>query len=148
MRRRGRLTASGDHYRSTNLNWNGTIAPGATTGFGFNVVNGGLPLNGGPRHRRRGCALPPLVVRRRAAQLPDRQHRPDPNRRTARASTWARPTRTGPVTASPAASMPRTGSACSTTGSGRVSRRSTSTSKRARPVACCAATPSTPVTLY
>ncbi|GIE28111.1 hypothetical protein Ait01nite_011560 [Actinoplanes italicus] len=46
------MTANGNHYRFTNLGWNGTVAPGATVSFGFNAVNGGLPsnctLNGAP----------------------------------------------------------------------------------------------------
>lgn len=38
-------TGSGTHYRFANAGWNGTVAPGATAGFGFNAANLGLPLN-------------------------------------------------------------------------------------------------------
>ena len=38
-------TSSGSHYRFTNASWNGKIAPGATTSFGFNAANLGVPVN-------------------------------------------------------------------------------------------------------
>ncbi|MGW2398170.1 cellulose binding domain-containing protein [Kitasatospora sp. NPDC001664] len=36
-------TQSGQHYTFTNVGWNGTIAPGAEQGFGFNAAGTGLP---------------------------------------------------------------------------------------------------------
>jgi hypothetical protein len=39
------MAASGNHYRFTNLGWNGAVAAGGTVSFGFNAANGGLPLN-------------------------------------------------------------------------------------------------------
>ncbi|MGW1012153.1 cellulose binding domain-containing protein [Streptomyces termitum] len=38
-------TRSGRHYTFTDVSWNGSIAPGATQGFGFNASGLGLPLN-------------------------------------------------------------------------------------------------------
>ncbi|KUL29732.1 cellulose binding domain-containing protein [Actinoplanes awajinensis] len=38
-------TTTGNHYRFTNVAWNGAIAPGATVRFGFNVANLGVPAN-------------------------------------------------------------------------------------------------------
>ncbi|MEU2610333.1 cellulose binding domain-containing protein [Micromonospora sp. NPDC007271] len=46
------LTASGQHVTAVNQSWNGTLAPGASTTFGFNVNGTGDPtnctVNGGP----------------------------------------------------------------------------------------------------
>ncbi|SBT50578.1 cellulose binding domain-containing protein [Micromonospora narathiwatensis] len=46
------LTASGQHVTAVNQSWNGTLAPGASTTFGFNVNGNGDPtnctVNGGP----------------------------------------------------------------------------------------------------
>jgi hypothetical protein len=36
-------TQTGQHYRFTNASFNGTVKPGATAGFGFNVAGSGLP---------------------------------------------------------------------------------------------------------
>ncbi|MFF9621378.1 glycosyl hydrolase family 18 protein [Streptomyces griseosporeus] len=45
------VTNSGDHWTAKNVNWNGTIAPGASVSFGFNGSGPGSPtgckLNGG-----------------------------------------------------------------------------------------------------
>jgi chitinase len=45
------LTSAGNHYTAKNLAWNGTLAPGASTTFGFNGTGSGNPtgckLNGG-----------------------------------------------------------------------------------------------------
>jgi hypothetical protein len=45
-------TTTGNHYRFTNVAYNGTVAPGASVSFGFNAANLGVPLNctvnGGP----------------------------------------------------------------------------------------------------
>ncbi|MBB5868400.1 hypothetical protein F4553_001779 [Allocatelliglobosispora scoriae] len=38
-------TQTGQHYRFTNLSWNGTVNPGAAQSFGFNAAGTGLPLN-------------------------------------------------------------------------------------------------------
>ncbi|MFJ7589876.1 glycosyl hydrolase family 18 protein [Streptomyces sp. NPDC097617] len=37
------VTGSGTHWTAKNLGWNGTLAPGATAGFGFNGAGGGAP---------------------------------------------------------------------------------------------------------
>ncbi|MCW3814800.1 cellulose binding domain-containing protein [Micromonospora sp. DR5-3] len=46
------LTTSGQHVTAVNQSWNGTLAPGASTTFGFNVNGTGNPtnctVNGGP----------------------------------------------------------------------------------------------------
>ncbi|MFG1950280.1 cellulose binding domain-containing protein [Micromonospora sp. NPDC048830] len=39
------LTTSGQHVTAVNQSWNGTLAPGASTTFGFNVNGTGLPTN-------------------------------------------------------------------------------------------------------
>ncbi|GIG56717.1 hypothetical protein Lfu02_10890 [Longispora fulva] len=36
-------TRTGQHYRFTNLGWNGTVKPGGTASFGFNVAGPGVP---------------------------------------------------------------------------------------------------------
>ncbi len=36
-------TQTGQHYKFTNAGFNGTVKPGATTNFGFNVAGSGLP---------------------------------------------------------------------------------------------------------
>jgi hypothetical protein len=45
-------TTTGNHYRFTNVSYNGTVAPGASVSFGFNAAHLGVPLNctvnGGP----------------------------------------------------------------------------------------------------
>ncbi|MGW8061460.1 glycosyl hydrolase family 18 protein [Streptomyces ziwulingensis] len=45
------VTNSGDHWTAKNVNWNGTLAPGASVSFGFNGSGPGSPshckLNGG-----------------------------------------------------------------------------------------------------
>ncbi|MEU4252971.1 cellulose binding domain-containing protein [Amycolatopsis sp. NPDC026612] len=45
-------TQTGQHYRFTNAGFNGTVPPGGTAGFGFNVAGSGLPagctVNGVP----------------------------------------------------------------------------------------------------
>ncbi|WP_232533797.1 cellulose binding domain-containing protein [Plantactinospora sp. KBS50] len=38
-------TRDGQHYRFDNASWNGTLAPGGTQGFGFNVAGLGTPVN-------------------------------------------------------------------------------------------------------
>src|SRR5689334_14535063 len=44
--------SAGNHHRFSNVSWNGTVAPGATVSFGFNVAALGVPLgctiNGAP----------------------------------------------------------------------------------------------------
>ncbi|MGW9195869.1 cellulose binding domain-containing protein [Micromonospora chersina] len=40
-----RLTTSGQHVTAVNQSWNGTLAPGASTTFGFNVNGTGNPTN-------------------------------------------------------------------------------------------------------
>ncbi|WP_433722461.1 cellulose binding domain-containing protein [Actinoplanes sp. CA-051413] len=44
--------STGNHHRFTNVSWNGTVAPGVTVSFGFNVAALGVPLgctiNGAP----------------------------------------------------------------------------------------------------
>ncbi|UNO39916.1 glycoside hydrolase family 18 chitinase [Streptomyces sp. MST-110588] len=46
------VSGSGGHYTAKNLSWNGTLAPGASTSFGFNGAGSGSPagckVNGGP----------------------------------------------------------------------------------------------------
>ncbi|NYI07318.1 glycoside hydrolase family 18 chitinase [Allostreptomyces psammosilenae] len=39
------ITRSGDHYTARNLSWNGSLAPGASTTFGFNGTGSGSPSN-------------------------------------------------------------------------------------------------------
>ncbi|MEC3981412.1 glycoside hydrolase family 18 protein [Amycolatopsis sp. H20-H5] len=39
------MTASGNHYVFTNREYNGSVAAGASTSFGFNAAGNGLPLN-------------------------------------------------------------------------------------------------------
>ena len=39
------MTRTGDHYRFVNRSYNGSVAPGATTAFGFNGAGPGSPLN-------------------------------------------------------------------------------------------------------
>ncbi|GHJ48632.1 chitinase [Catellatospora sp. TT07R-123] len=39
------VTTSGQHVTATNAGWNGTVAPGGTASFGFNVSGSGNPLN-------------------------------------------------------------------------------------------------------
>ena len=45
------VTSSGTHWTGKNVNWNGTLAPGATISFGFNGTGSGAPsgckINGG-----------------------------------------------------------------------------------------------------
>ncbi|MGW4945195.1 cellulose binding domain-containing protein [Actinoplanes sp. NPDC004185] len=45
-------TSTGNHHRFTDASWNGTVAPGATVSFGFNVAALGVPvgctINGAP----------------------------------------------------------------------------------------------------
>ncbi|MEW2145803.1 cellulase family glycosylhydrolase [Micromonospora vinacea] len=38
-------TSSGSHYTFANVSWNGTLAPGASTAFGFLVNGSGTPVN-------------------------------------------------------------------------------------------------------
>jgi chitinase len=38
-------TSTGTHHVFTNASWNGTLAPGATTSFGFNGAGAGTPAN-------------------------------------------------------------------------------------------------------
>ncbi|MER6312669.1 glycosyl hydrolase family 18 protein [Streptomyces sp. NPDC001581] len=37
------VTSSGTHWTAKNVGWNGTLAPGASAGFGFNGAGGGSP---------------------------------------------------------------------------------------------------------
>ncbi|WP_030708157.1 glycosyl hydrolase family 18 protein [Streptomyces sp. NRRL F-2580] len=37
------VTGSGTHWTAKNVGWNGTLAPGASAGFGFNGAGGGSP---------------------------------------------------------------------------------------------------------
>ncbi|MGW7331843.1 glycosyl hydrolase family 18 protein [Streptomyces sp. NPDC054840] len=37
------VTSSGTHWTAKNVGWNGTLAPGATAGFGFNGAGAGAP---------------------------------------------------------------------------------------------------------
>lgn len=39
------ISGSGGHYTATNLGYNGTVAAGASTSFGFNVAGSGVPTN-------------------------------------------------------------------------------------------------------
>lgn len=39
------MTRTGDHYRFVNRSYNGTVAAGASTAFGFNGAGAGVPLN-------------------------------------------------------------------------------------------------------
>ncbi|MEU8081675.1 cellulose binding domain-containing protein [Catellatospora citrea] len=39
------VTTSGQHVTATNVGWNGTLGPGASTSFGFNAAGSGNPTN-------------------------------------------------------------------------------------------------------
>lgn len=94
------LTSSGQRFTFTNRSWNGTLAPGASTSFGFIGVGSGSPtnctLNGAPCGGAVPTATPPTTTRP-----------PTTPPATTAPPTTRPPTTAPPTTAPPATGLPR-----------------------------------------